>query len=386
MKIAFIGQKGIPAFSGGVEKHVEVMAAKMAEFGHEVFAYARNNYTDPKLKNYKGVRIIHLPSISSKHLDAISHTFLATIHALFQDYDVIHYQAIGPSSLSWIIKLFRPKIALVSTFHCQDYYHQKWNWLAKMYLKLSEKIACQIPDRTIAVSNILAKLVKEKYGREAEIIPNGAAVRYSSEKEVLEKFGLKEKRYILSVGRLIKHKGVHYLIEAFKQLEDTTRVPNNFKLVIVGEGFHTDDYVKYLKFLSRNRPNIIFTGALYGRELDQIFSHAFIFIQPSESEGMSIALLESMGHGTPALVSDIPENREVVDNCGFYFRPGDIADIKSKLAYFINQPDLTSDIGCQGKDRILKYYGWDASVKKTLKVYEQLIQKKSGYQYGAKKT
>src|SRR4030042_6607900 len=105
MKIAFIGQKGIPASLGGVEKHVEEIATRMAKSDHEVFVYARHNYTDKNFKEYKGVKLIHLPNIPTKHLDAISHTFLATLHALFQKYDIIHYQAIGPTSLSWIVKL-----------------------------------------------------------------------------------------------------------------------------------------------------------------------------------------------------------------------------------------------------------------------------------------
>jgi len=69
MKIAFIGQKGIPAVSGGVETRVEELATRMAKEGHEVFVYVRNNYTDKDLKKYKGVNLIHLPSITSKNLD-----------------------------------------------------------------------------------------------------------------------------------------------------------------------------------------------------------------------------------------------------------------------------------------------------------------------------
>ena len=90
MKIAFIGQKGIPAKSGGVENHVEEVAARLAQKGHEVFVYVRNNYTEKNLEDYRGIKLVHLPSISTKHLDAISHTLFATIHALFQKYDVIH--------------------------------------------------------------------------------------------------------------------------------------------------------------------------------------------------------------------------------------------------------------------------------------------------------
>ncbi len=375
MRIAFIGQKGIPASLGGVERHVEELAVRMAKIGHEVFVYARHNYTDKNLKTYKGVKLIHLPSISTKHLDAISHTFLATMHALFQKYDIVHYHAIGPSSLSWIIKLFKRKTALIATFHCQDYYHQKWGRIARSYLKFGEYMACKVPDKTITVSKELAEFAKKKYGIQAAVIPNGANVNFNSRAEKLSRWNLKEKKYILFVGRLIKHKGVHYLIEAFKQLQDTGRLANGFKLVIVGEGFHTDDYVKYLKTLSEGRNNIVFTGVQTGEALEQLFSHAYLFVQPSEYEGLSIALLEAMGYGLAPLVSDIKENMEAIGNAGIVFKSKDIQDLKDKLAYLMNKPIEEERLGKLAKEKAAREYSWDSIVQKTLEVYWDTLKK-----------
>ena len=378
MKIAFIGQKGIPAKFGGVEKHVEELAAQMAKQGHQVFAYVRNNYTDKKLKEYRGVKLVHLSGISTKHLDAISHTFLATLHSLFQNYNIIHYQAIGPSSLSWIIKLLKRKTVLVSTFHCQDYYHQKWGWLARKYLHFSEYISCKIPDGVIAVSKTLHEHALKKYGVSAALIPNGSKANINLGSEALAKWNLKEKKYILFVGRLIKHKGVHYLIEAFKQMEDTSKVANNFKLVIVGDGFHTDDYVKYLKTISEKRNNIIFTGNQTGKILDQLFSHAYLFVQPSESEGLSIALLEAMGYGIAPLVSDIEENLEATGKARFSFETKNIQDLKSRLAYLLNRENEVEMMGGKAKKRAEEKFSWESIARKTAQVYRELaISKKS---------
>src|SRR4030042_7201902 len=373
MRIAFSGQKGIPASLGGVERHVEELAVRMAKMGHDVFVYARHNYTDKNLKTYKGVKLIHLPSISTKHLDAISHTFLATFHALFQKYDIVHYHAIGPASLSWIIKLFKRKTALIATFHCQDYYHQKWGKIARWYLKLGEYMACNVPDKTITVSKELAEYAGKKYGVQAAVISNGANVNFNPRAEKLSRWNLKEKKYILSVGRLIKHKGVHYLIEAFKQLQDTGRLSNGFKLAIVGEGFQTDDYVKYLKTLSEGRNNIVFTGAQTGESLEQLFSHAYLFVQPSEYEGLSIALLEAMGYGLAPLVSDIKENREAIGDAGIIFKSKNIQDLKDKLSYFMNKPGETERLGKIAREKAVREYSWDSIVQKTLDVYKNTL-------------
>lgn len=376
MRIAFIGQKGIPASLGGVERHVEELATGMADLGHEVFVYVCNNYTDKNLKKHKGVNLIHLPSVSTKHLDAISHTFLATVHALFHKYDIIHYQAIGPTSLSWIIKYFKRKTALVATFHCQDYYHQKWGFIARTYLRLGEYVTCKIPDKTITVSKELAEFARKKYGAKTAVIPNGAKVNFDPETGEFAKWGFKEKKYILFVGRLIKHKGVHYLIDAFKQLEDTGKLPNGFKLVIVGEGFHTDDYVKYLKTISEGRSNIIFTGGQTGKTLEQLFSHAYLFVQPSEYEGLSIALLEAMGYGLAPLVSDIKENLEAIKGTGLLFKAKDIYDLKNKLAYLLNRPGEAERLGKMAKERAKNEYSWDSIVQKTIDVYWDVLGSK----------
>ena len=376
MRIAFIGQKGIPAFSGGVERHVEEISARLAERGHEVFVYVRNNYTDKKMKKYRGVNLIHLSSISTKNLDTISHTFLATIHAIFQKYDIVHYQSIGPASLSWLYKIFRKNTPLVATFHCQDYYHQKWGFWASNYLRFGEFVTCNIPDKTIVVSKKLQKWAKLSHAATAEMITNGADINEYPGSDKLARWDLKEKRYILYGGRFIKHKGIHYLIEAFKQLENTNKSPNNFKLAIIGDGFHSDDYVKYVKFISEGRKNIIFTGSQYGENLKQLYSNAYIFVQPSETEGLSIALLEAMSHGTAVLTSDIEENIEVINGAGFSFEKGNIEDLKEKLAYLLNNPQLVGKLGILCQERVKNEYGWDEAIRKTERIYNELLHLK----------
>lgn len=375
MKIAFIGQKGIPAKLGGVERHVEELAIRLAQKGHEVFVYVRNNYTDRNLNNYKGVKLVHLPSISTKHLDAISHTFFATIHALFQKYDVVHYQAIGPSFLSWIIKVFKRKTVVVATFHCQDYYHKKWNWFARMSLRLGEYVACQVPDKTIVVSNALSSYVKNTYGKEAAFIPNGFTASPTDETSGIEKWGLEKNRYFLAVSRLIKHKGIHYLIEAFKNLEDKNLIGEK-KLVIVGDGFYTDEYVEHLKKISEGRKNIIFTGTQSGSTLSQLFSHAYFFVQPSDSEGLSITLLEAMGYGKAVLVSDIPENMEAVAEAGVSFKHGDASDLEKRLIELSGDQEKIDELGRIGKIRAEDVYDWDKISERTEELYSSVLNKK----------
>lgn len=379
MKIAFIGQKGIPAKFGGVEKHVEELAVELVGKGHEVFVYARNNYTDKSIKEYKGVKIINLPSIPSKHLDAITHTFLATVHSLFCNYDVIHFQAIGPSLMSWIVRVFKRDTALLSTFHCQDYYHKKWGWFAKKSLLLGEYLTCKVPNKTITVSDLLGEYSQKKYNINPTVIYNGTKADKADVKDVgsLEKWNLKEKKYLVFVGRLIKHKGAHYLIEAFKELDNRDAVSKDFKLVIVGDGFYTDDYVRQIKEMARGKDNIIFTGNLEGDELKEIFSKAYLFIQPSENEGLSIALLEAMGYGVPILTSDIKENTDVIKDMGFTFESKNIESLSAELEKAINDNDNLENMAIKAREEAKSKYNWSGIAEKTERAYMNVLSEKN---------
>lgn len=175
MKIAFIGQKGMPDVQGGVETHVEDLSIALAQRGNnDVYVYTRTNYVDPSLTQYKGVQLISLPTINSKHLDAIVHTFLACLDVSFRhNMDIIHFHSIGPSSLLWIVKLLNPRTPVIATFHSRCYLHVKWNWIAQQYLKFGEWMACRFASRTIVISRILEQFVRENYYRKTAFIPNG---------------------------------------------------------------------------------------------------------------------------------------------------------------------------------------------------------------------
>lgn len=379
MKIAFIGQKGIPARFGGVERHVEELAVELAKRGHEVFVYARSNYTDKSIKEYKGIKIINLPSIPTKHLDAITHTFLATVHSLFCKYDVIHFQAIGPSLMSWIVRIFRRDVALLATFHCQDYYHKKWGWFARKSLLFGEYLTCKIPNKTITVSDLLGWYARNKYGIEPAVIYNGT--RSGADEIVnsgaLDKWNLEEKKYVVFVGRLVRHKGVHYLIDAFNRLVESDEMPRDFKLVIAGDGFHTDDYVQEIKEMAKGKENIIFTGNLEGDELKEIFSKAYLFVQPSESEGLSIALLEAMGYGVPVLSSDIKENTDVIKDMGFVFKSESVESLTSELGKLVRSSEGIQEKVLRAREEVKDKYNWENIAKETEKAYLEVLNAKA---------
>ena len=383
MRIAMLGQKGIPFIrDGGVERHVEELSSRLAARGHEVYAYVRPRFIINGQKVYKGVRLISLPSIPTKNLDTITHTFLSTLHVLFKKVDVIHYHGVGPSTLAWIPRVFKPRTKVVVTFHSIDRFHKKWGLFARIYLGWGEWTACHFPKKTIAVSQAIQKYCKEKFKKEVVYIPNGVVVEKIIGADKIKQFGMEKDSYILTVARLIRHKGIHYLIQAYRKMEKTFGDdPKNWpggkikKLVIVGAPSFTDDYYAYLNKIAEQSPNIVFAGFQTGETLKQLFSNAYLYVHPSEAEGLSITILEAMSHGTCVLISNIPENLETIDHSGFSFEAKNSDDLFDKLVYLLNFSEGVKRRGERGREFIRANFDWDKVVAQTEKVYYQASER-----------
>ena len=366
MKIAFIGQKGVPTQNGGIERYVENLALNLVNKGVEVLVYSRRYYSRG-IKEYKGIKVISLPSIKSKNFEAITNTFFASLDVIFRKVDAINFQAIGPASMIWLVKLLKPKTPVIFTFHCQDYYHKKWGLFARLYLKFGEKIGCRYADKVVVTSRVLGAYVKETYGFDPIYIPYGAYDQEAVPVRDIRRWALDEKNYVAYIGRLVRHKNVHLLIDAFK------RIKTDKKLVIVGSSSYTDDYVRELMDLAKDDERIVFTDNQSGHVLNELFSNAYAFVQPSEYEGLSVALLEAMGWGLACLVSDIPQMLEGIADAGLSFKEGNVNDLKDKLEYLLDNPIEAVRLGQAAQDRIKQEYNWPGVASQLEAVYREAI-------------
>jgi len=356
MKIAFIGQKGIVTGDrgGGIETHVRELATRLAERGHDVTVYSRRAYvTKPHPKEYQGVTLCYIPTIYRKNIEAIVHTLLSSIDAIFKNFDIIHYHGVGPATLAWIPRLFSRNTKVVVTFHSQDRFHPKWSLLARLYLYFGEWASCKFPDATVTVSHIIQVYCRNKFKTQAVYIPNGAEVQDVKEFDRLSQFGLNKDGYILNVGRLVPQKGIQFLIDAYKQIK------TDKKLVIVGAPGFSPEYLKLLEDKARGNNDITFLGFQTGETLRQLFAHTFLYCQPSEAEGLSISVLEAMSYGRCLLVSDIPENLEAMHHSGVSFKNTDVSDLTNKLTELIKNPDKVEKYGELAQKTVSERFNWE---------------------------
>jgi len=376
MKIAMIGQKGVPARSGGVERHVEELSAELAKRGHEVLVFCRSWYTEHAEGEFahRGVRAIRVASLRTKHLDTFSHTFLSIVRAARERADVFHLHGVGPALFAWLPKLLRPHALVVVTFHCIDRHHQKWNLFARAFLHLGEWFACRLPDATVTVAKTLQDYCRLSYGADTMFIPNGTRLPTSAgSSDLLVPFGLDADGYLLFCARLVPHKGAHVLARAWKKLRaERPDLVAGKKLAIVGGGAFTDGYVESLKTQCKGDDSIVLTGAQTGPTLEALYGNAFALVHPSESEGMPLTVLEAMAHGKCVLASDIPENVELTQQHGMSFRRGDEGDLANKMAMLLETPELTRAVGAEARSYVARQHDWADIAETTDYLYEAI--------------
>lgn len=368
MKIAIIGHKRIPSNEGGIEKGVEQHAVRMAKLGHNVTVYNRGGhnifskkYDSERLKEYKGVKIITIPTVRGK-LCVPLYSFLATIHSIFSRYDVLSYRASGSCVMIPLAKLFGLKC--VASLHGIDSQREKWGKLAKKYLELGERTAALKADICLVLSKNMKKYIKDKYNTEAVLFANGITSPNKLEPNIIKKhFGLEKNQYILSLGRIVPEKGLHYLIKAFRKCK------TNKKLVIAGGSEANSKYYEKLIDLANGDKRIQFIGFVKGDIISELYSNSYLFVLPSNLEGMANSLLEAMSYGNCCLVSDIPENTEVVEKYALNFKKGNIEDLRSKLQYLIDNPLKVQSYKNTASKYILDKYNWDRVVKQMLEIY-----------------
>jgi glycosyltransferase involved in cell wall biosynthesis len=363
MRIAIIGTRGIPANYGGFETSVEETAYRLVDRGHDVYVYCRTNIARKKgAAEYRGVKRIELPSIRSKHLDTPIHTTLSILHLLFSRLKPDIVQMYGVGNSLWLLPLRIMRLNSVSVVDGLDWQRKKWGKIARFLLRISERFAVWWSDEYVVDSHAVIEYYLSRYRKQPIYITYGANVpEFSVPENLLTEFDLRSREYVLFVGRLVPEKRVDHLISAFE------KVKTDKELVIIGDNIHNQDYVNQLKRTSDARIRLL--GFVYGEAYRQITSHAYIFVQPSELEGTSPALLGAMGFGNCVLVSDIPENCETIGDAGIAFKRSDPQDLTKKLQELIDNPEIVQEYRGRAIRRVKENYSWDVVTDK----YEELF-------------
>ncbi|GLY99117.1 glycosyltransferase family 4 protein [Actinoplanes sp. NBRC 103695] len=375
LRIAMVGQKGMPATYGGIERHVEELSARLVALGHEVTVYCRDSYDAMPMDQYLGVRLKRTPTLPTKHFDAIAHAATATLAALKDKPDVLHYHGIGPGLVAPLPR-YLSRVRVVQTIHGLDNQRAKWGRLAKAVLGAAHWCSGRVPDVRIAVSRTLAGHYRDRFGTDTRYVPNGVGAQRSvPAQQITTRFGLTEGGYLLLVGRLVPEKAADLLIRAFRRLPSRPGEAS-LKLAIVGGSSFSDEYVKVLRAAAGDDPRIVFTGFAYGDLLAELYTNAAGFVQPSRLEGLPLTLLEACAYGLPVVASDIPPHVELLgaDAAGHrIFRDGDEDDLVAALSRMLAEPRAERLGAHLHGGRLRAEYSWDTAAREIERVYLSLV-------------
>lgn len=359
MKILMFGHKTIPSCLGGVEMAVGELSKHMAQKGHEVICCGRGG----KRGIWQGVRLVPMPVLGKAGMDAVISSFLAALFSAFCDADVVHIHAEGPAFWCWIPKLAGKRV--VVTTHGLDWQREKWQGsLAQRYIHWGEKMAVRFADSIIVLSSNAQRYFRDTCSRETVRIPNGVSeAEPIPAVEITQQYGLEKDSYFLFLGRLVPEKGIHYLIEAFRD------VSTEKKLVIAGGASGTEAYVDRLKEMAAGDDRIVFTGFADGILREELYSNAWVYVLPTDLEGMPLSLLEAMAYGNCCLTSDIPECTEVTGNAGLCFPKGNVAQLRNILEQLCCDPCMV--VQCRERSKVWRkdQPGWDWVAERTLEQY-----------------
>ena len=370
MKIAYIALRGVP-LSDGIVQYTDDIARKLAKRGHEVTVYTSRRYGNSTGVYNEGYYIKTVPSLPFGFAEKMSLVFMASVHQLFCDYDIVHFHAMGPSIFAFMGKL-SGKATIIQS-HGIEYNRVKFSKIARIVLQKLEKWSINMGDELLVCSNSLHEHFIKTYNKETIVIHNAVNIPDSLEpnSNILKEYGLSKNSYYLFIARITKEKGLEYLIRAFEKLE-TDR-----KLIIAGPfNPETDSYHYKLKKMAEKDNRIVFIGFVSGENKISLLQGAYAYCLPSESEGFSVALLEAMSYGKCCIVSDIPSNVEAISNCGITFKSKDAKELHKVLKRIDKNIEKSNKLGQMARERVITCFNEDLLVKKTEMLYQEVYSRK----------
>lgn len=362
MKIAILGTRGIPANYGGFETFAEQLGSRMAARGHDVTVYCRRHYSVEGAAEYKGVRLVVLPTIRHKYFDTVVHTFLSVLHAAWRGFDVILICNAANSLFAFWPRLFgTPTLVNVDGLERK---RKKWNWIGRGYYRLSEWLSTFLPTAIVTDAKVIQDYYATRYHKQSEMIAYGAEVARRADPERLQRFGLRPDQYVLYVSRLEPENNAHLVIEAYRG------VKTDRPLVIVGGAPYAKDYIDGLKSTSDRR--VLFTGFVFGEDYRALQQNAYCYVHATEVGGTHPALIEAMGAGNCALTLKTPENIEVIGEAGIIYES--VGDLTRQLQRVIDEPGVIGEYRRRAMARVLQLYNWEQITD----LYEGLFARLTG--------
>jgi glycosyltransferase involved in cell wall biosynthesis len=378
LRMALVGTRGVPAAYSGFETAVENLGMRLAARGHDVVVYCRPHMVEGRFTTYKGMRLVYLPTIASKHLDTFVHTFLSTLHmSFFRRRDAAIYFIAGNAPFAGLSRLLG--IPSVINVDGLDSRRAKWSGPARWYIRWAEHNAPRLANAVITDSRVLQRIYAEEHHAETVYIPYGAEMPPVADATgYLSRLGLTPGGYVLFVGRLVPENNAHVLVEAWGQLARSRQLPPDLRLVVVGDAPYAGEYIAGLHEQARATEDesstsgrILFTGYQFGDAYLALAQHCLLFAIPTEVGGTHPVLVEAMAAGACIVVNDHEPNTEVLGDAGASYHGADGAQgLANAISGLLRDQGHMEALRGRARQRAARLYSWDAVTDS----YEDLLR------------
>lgn len=367
MHVAIIGSRGYPYVYSGYETLVKELAERLVKKGVKVTVYCHKSLFKKRPPQLNGVDLVYLPSIETKSLSQLTHSFLSMIHVCLGKADVIFVvnSANGPFGL--LTKIFGKKTAI--NVDGLEWLRPKWKGLGSKYFYFASWLATKLYDRVINDSEAMRQVYLDLFKKDSEVIAYGANLRESNNSLLIRRWNLEPGGYYLIVGRLIPDNNADLIAEGF------CRTASKRKLVIVGDVPYKDRYALAIKSKAENDNRLMFTGYITDQdELAELYHHAYGYLHGHEFGGTNPTMLKAMAYGSCILALDTKFNREMLQDGKFgVFFSKDPESVCSTIEKLEAQPDEVYEMKIRSRLGITVKYNWDYVANQYLGVFKGLL-------------
>jgi glycosyltransferase involved in cell wall biosynthesis len=368
LKIAIIGSRGYPFVYSGYETLIKELSERLvSKNGCEVTVYCHRNLFKEKPALVNGIKLVYVPTIESKSLSQLIHSFLSICHAVTSDVDVIFAVNAANGPFGLISKIFKKPTAI--NVDGLEWLRPKWKGIGAKYFKIAARLSTILFDQIINDSDEMRKVYLDMFKKDSVVIAYGAKVTKFEDQSLIKQWLIKPKEYYLVVGRMIPDNNADVIVKGFLASNSTK------KMVVVGDVFYKDNYSDALKAIKDER--LIFTGYVNDpKVLGSLYHHCYVYVHGHEFGGTNPTMIKAMAYGCAILALDTVFNKEMLDNdsYGIYFDKNQDA-VRQQINYADEHPNKIEKFRQNSHLGITDKYNWDYITDQYLDVFRQLAKK-----------
>lgn len=377
LRIALIGDRGIPARYSGFSTLVEELAVGLVrDHGMDVTVYCRNQYYDSRPPHYKGVNCRYLPAPGGKSFESIVHSNMAILDACTRRFDLAF--VVDPGNGPFILPLKATRVPVVIHTDGLGWQRRKWSPLQQRYYKWSEKASARLADWLVTDSRAMQRYYAEEYDAPSTYIPYSGKVGDEPDVAALERFGVTPGDYYLVVARMEPENNVDLIIRGYRAAG--VKRP----LIVVGSVPYESDYARAIAQEDDGQVRCV-GGVFESAALNALYRHCALYLHGHEVGGTNPSLLRAMHWGAPCLPINVVFHREVVGDDNPYFdkAPGHLAALLRALD---GDADRRAALGRAAQARAAAVFRWDAVVDGYATLFRHVVaQRRTGRQAAPEK-